>query len=124
MGAKSIDLELETLEGSGGYAREMTEDRAQRQRELLTPYIAAADVLITTAAVPGRPAPMLVTTEMVEQMKAGSVVVDLPADSGGNVQGSVAGTVVQIGNAQVWGGSNVPGPSHRISRTRSLFRCV
>ena len=53
MGAKSIDLELETLEGAGGYAREMTEDRAARQRDLLTPYIAAADALITTAAVPG-----------------------------------------------------------------------
>ena len=61
MGAKSIDLELETLEGAGGYAREMTEDRAARQRELLAPYIAAADALITTAAVPGRPAPLLVT---------------------------------------------------------------
>ena len=53
MGAKSIDLDLETLEGAGGYAREMTEDRAARQRELLAPYIAAADALITTAAVPG-----------------------------------------------------------------------
>ncbi|HNA99227.1 MAG TPA: NAD(P)(+) transhydrogenase (Re/Si-specific) subunit alpha, partial [Marmoricola sp.] len=57
MGAKSIDLELETLEGAGGYAREMTEDRAARQRELLAPYIADADALITTAAVPGRQAP-------------------------------------------------------------------
>ena len=63
MGAKSIDLELETLEGAGGYAREMTEDRAARQRELLTPYIADADALITTAAVPGRQAPMLVTAD-------------------------------------------------------------
>ena len=71
VGAKSIDLELETLEGSGGYAREMTEDRAARQRDLLTPYIAAADALITTAAVPGRQAPMLVTAAMVEQMKPG-----------------------------------------------------
>ena len=108
MGAKSIDLELETLEGSGGYAREMTEDRAARQRELLTPYIANADALITTAAVPGRQAPMLVTAEMVEQMKPGSVVVDLAAESGGNVEGSVAGEVVRIGQAQVWGGDNVP----------------
>ena len=91
MGAKSIDLELETLEGSGGYAREMTEDRADRQREMLAPYIADADALITTAAVPGRQAPMLVTAEMVEQMKPGSVVVDMAAESGGNVQGSVAG---------------------------------
>ncbi len=109
MGAKSIDLELETLEGSGGYAREMTEDRADRQRELLAPYIANADALITTAAVPGRTAPVLVTREMVERMKPGSVVVDLAAESGGNVEGSVAGHIVQVGHAQVWGGRNVPG---------------
>jgi H+-translocating NAD(P) transhydrogenase subunit alpha len=118
MGAKSIDLELETLEGAGGYAREMTEDRAQRQRDLLAPYIAAADALITTAAVPGRQAPMLVTAEMVEAMKPGSVVVDLAAETGGNVEGSVAGKVVKIGHAQVWGGANVPsqmpGPASRL----------
>lgn len=109
VGAKSIDLELETLEGSGGYAREMTEDRAARQRELLTPYIAKADALITTAAVPGRQAPLLVTREMVEQMKPGSVVVDLAAETGGNVEGSVPGQVVRVGHAAVWGGANVPG---------------
>jgi NAD(P) transhydrogenase subunit alpha len=118
MGAKPIHLELETLEGSGGYAREMTEDRAARQRELLTPYIARADALITTAAVPGRPAPMLVTRAMVEEMGAGSVVVDLAAETGGNVEGSVAGEVVRVGNAQVWGGRNVPsqmpGPASRL----------
>ncbi|MGZ8770846.1 MAG: NAD(P) transhydrogenase subunit alpha, partial [Aeromicrobium sp.] len=108
MGAKAIELELDTLEGTGGYAREMTEDRAQRQRELLTPHIAHADVLITTAAVPGRTAPRLVTADMVRQMKPGSVVVDLAAESGGNVEGSVAGKVVRIGHAQVWGGHNVP----------------
>jgi H+-translocating NAD(P) transhydrogenase subunit alpha len=118
MGAMAIELELETLEGAGGYAREMTEDRAARQRGLLAPHIAAADALITTAAVPGRQAPLLVTSEMVEAMRAGSVVIDLPADSGGNVEGSVAGTAVQIGGAQVWGGSNVasqmPGPASRL----------
>src|SRR3954464_2599757 len=118
MGAKAIELELETLEGSGGYAREMTEDRAARQMELLTPYIAAADALITTAAVPGRTAPMLVTREMVEQMKPGSVVVDLAAETGGNVEGSRPGEVVRIGNAQVWGGRNVPsqmpGPASKL----------
>ncbi|MGH3510401.1 MAG: NAD(P)(+) transhydrogenase (Re/Si-specific) subunit alpha, partial [Nocardioidaceae bacterium] len=118
MGAQSIDLELQTLEGTGGYAREMTEDRAARQRELLTPYIAAADALITTAAVPGRRAPMLVTSEMVEQMGPGSVVVDLAAESGGNVEGSRPGEVVRVGNALVWGGENVPaqmpGPASRL----------
>jgi NAD(P) transhydrogenase subunit alpha len=96
----------------------MTEERAARQRELLTPYIAAADALITTAAVPGRQAPMLVTAAMVEQMGPGSVVVDLAAESGGNVEGSVAGEIVRIGHAQVWGGLNVPaqmpGPASRL----------
>ena len=91
MGAKFVELDLEALEGTGGYAREMTEERAAKQRELLTPYIAAADAVITTAAVPGRPAPLLVTREMVEAMRPGSVVVDLAAESGGNVEGSVAG---------------------------------
>jgi NAD(P) transhydrogenase subunit alpha len=118
MGAKSIDLELETLEGAGGYAREMTEDRAARQRDLLAPYIANADALITTAAVPGRQAPMLVTAAMVEAMKPGSVVVDLAAETGGNVEGSKPGEIVKIGHAQVWGGANVagqmPGPASKL----------
>ncbi|HJR39033.1 MAG TPA: NAD(P) transhydrogenase subunit alpha [Nocardioidaceae bacterium] len=118
MGAQAIELDLETLEGAGGYAREMTEDRAQRQRELLAPYIANADALITTAAVPGRQAPMLVTREMVEQMSPGSVVVDLAAETGGNVEGSRPGEVVRVGDAQVWGGANVPsqmpGPASRL----------
>ncbi len=118
MGAVAIELELDTLEGAGGYAREMTEDRAERQRELLTPHIAAADALITTAAVPGRAAPKLVTTAMVEAMKPGSVVIDLAAESGGNVEGSVPGGVVNVGNAQIWGASNVPsqmpGPASKL----------
>jgi H+-translocating NAD(P) transhydrogenase subunit alpha len=108
MGAQAIDLELDTLEGAGGYAREMTEDRAQRQRELLTPYIAAADALITTAAVPGKRAPVLVTRAMVEKMGPGSVVVDLAAENGGNVEGAEPGKTVKLGNAQVWGALNVP----------------
>ena len=108
MGAKFIDLQLDTLDGAGGYAREMTEDRAARQRELLTPYISNADALITTAAVPGRQAPMLVTREMVATMKAGSIVVDLAAETGGNVEGSVAGETTMNGLVSVWGGSNVP----------------
>ncbi len=109
MGAKFITLELEALEGTGGYAREMTEDRAAKQRELLSPYIAAADVLITTAAVPGRPAPRLVTADMVSKMQAGSVVVDLASESGGNVEGSVAGEIITTSNGvKMWGGKDVP----------------
>ena len=109
MGAKFITLELEALEGAGGYAREMTEERAAKQRELLTPYIAAADVLITTAAVPGRTAPRLITAQMVSHMTPGSVVVDLAAESGGNVEGSVAGEITTTsGGVRIWGGKDVP----------------
>lgn len=107
MGATFIILDLEALEGSGGYAREMTEDRAARQRELLAPHIAESDVLITTAAVPGRRAPLLVTRAMVEGMKPGSVVVDLASETGGNVEGSVAGEIVHVGQVSVWGGKDV-----------------
>ena len=112
MGATFINLELEALDGTGGYAREMTEERAARQRELLTPHIAKADVVITTAAVPGRRAPMLVTADMVKTMKAGSVVVDLAAETGGNVEGSLPGEIVNVavdgGVIQQWGGQDVP----------------
>jgi len=107
MGATFITLELESLEGAGGYAREMTEERAQRQRELLTPHIAASDVVITTASVPGRRAPLLVTSEMVATMKPGSVVVDLASETGGNVAGSVPGEIVHQGEVTLWGGKDV-----------------
>ncbi|MCX6450456.1 MAG: Re/Si-specific NAD(P)(+) transhydrogenase subunit alpha [Actinobacteria bacterium] len=109
MGAKFITLELEALEGAGGYAREMTEERAAKQRELLTPYLAGADVLITTAAVPGRPAPRLVTGAMVSAMKSGAVVVDLAAETGGNVEGSKPGETITTSNGVIiWGGKDVP----------------
>ncbi len=107
MGATFITLELEALEGTGGYAREMTEDRAARQRELLAPHVAASDVLITTAAVPGRQAPLLVTKAMVEGMAPGSVVVDLASETGGNVEGSRPGEELKFGEVLVWGGKDV-----------------
>ncbi len=91
MGATFVDLGLEAVEGAGGYARELARDRAARQQELLAPHVADADVVVTTAAVPGRRAPVLVTAAMVAAMKPGSVVVDLAAESGGNVEGAVAG---------------------------------
>jgi NAD(P) transhydrogenase subunit alpha len=97
MGGSFINLDLDAAaEGSGGYARDLGEDRAQRQRNLLAPHVAAADILITTAAIPGRPAPLLVTANMLTGMRAGSVVVDLAAESGGNVEGVVAGQDVQV----------------------------
>jgi H+-translocating NAD(P) transhydrogenase subunit alpha len=108
VGAKFVELDLEALEGSGGYAREMTEDRADAQRRLLAPYVAKSDAVITTAAVPGRAAPLLVTRDMVAAMRPGSVVVDLAAESGGNVAGSIAGEEVLVGGVTIWGGRDVP----------------
>jgi NAD(P) transhydrogenase subunit alpha len=109
MGATFINLELESLEGTGGYAREMTEERAAKQRQLLTPYIAKSHVLITTAAVPGRAAPRLVTQAMVDAMSPGAVIVDLAAETGGNVEGSKPGEIITNANGVViWGGKDVP----------------
>ena len=109
MGAAFIELELESLEGAGGYAREMTEDRAAKQRELLTPYIAKSHVVITTAAVPGRTAPRLMTQAMIDSMEPGTVIVDLAAETGGNVEGSKPGeVVVTSGGVRIWGGKDVP----------------
>ena len=104
MGGTFIELELDTqADGQGGYAKELTKDRQARQQELLTPYISAADIIITTAAIPGRPAPRLITKKMMAQMKPGSVIIDLAAETGGNVEGSVAGkdTAIKVGNGTV-----------------------
>ena len=109
MGATFIDLNLESLAGAGGYAREMTEERAKQQQDLLTPYIAKSNVVITTAAVPGRTAPRLMTKAMVDSMAPGSVIVDLAAETGGNVEGSIAGEVTTTSNGVIiWGGKDVP----------------
>ena len=109
MGATFIELELESLEGAGGYAREMTEERAAKQRELLTPFIAKSHVVITTAAVPGRTAPRLMTAAMVDAMEEGTVIVDLAAETGGNVEGSKAGEIVVTAKGvRIWGGKDVP----------------
>lgn len=97
MGGTFIHLELDAAaDAAGGYAKELAADRADRQRELLAPHIAAADIIITTAAIPGRPAPRLVTSAMLHGMAAGSVVVDLAAETGGNVEGAIAGRDVIV----------------------------
>jgi NAD(P) transhydrogenase subunit alpha len=114
LGATFVELSLESQEGSGGYAREQSEDFLARQRELIGNEVAASDVVITTAAVPGRQAPILVTTEMVERMAEGSVVVDLAADSGGNCELSEPGRDVIHHGVTVAGLSNPPSsmPTH------------
>lgn len=99
MGGTFIKLDIdspEAMAAAGGYARELTADRGALQRQLLAPHVAEADVLITTAAVPGRRAPLLVTRDMVAAMRPGSVVVDMAAESGGNVEGAVPGEDVAV----------------------------
>jgi len=97
MGGTFIHLDLDAAaDAAGGYAKELAADRADRQRELLAPHIAEADIVITTAAIPGRPAPRLVTAAMVKGMKPGSVIVDLAAESGGNVEGALPGQSIQV----------------------------
>lgn len=96
MGGTFVDLGLDAIDGAGGYARELAEDRARLQQERLAPFVADADVVITTAAIPGRAAPRLVSADMLRGMRSGSVIVDLAAESGGNVEGSIAGEEVRF----------------------------
>ena len=107
VGATFIELDLPVVEGSGGYAKDMDQERTKLQQELLTPHISATDVLITTAAVPGRPAPRLVTSKMLSGMKPGSVIADMAAENGGNVEGSIAGQIIEINGVKIWGGQNI-----------------
>jgi NAD(P) transhydrogenase subunit alpha len=113
LGATFLDLGV-SAEGSGGYARELTEEELVRQRAALASEVAASDVVITTAAVPGRTAPILVTEEMVDGMAAGAVVVDMAADSGGNCSLTQVGKVVDHHGVHVVGMANPPSgmPTH------------
>lgn len=124
MGGTFIRLDLETAEASGGYARELSADRGALQRALLAPHVAQADVLITTAAVPGRRAPVLVSRDMVQGMKAGSVVIDLAAESGGNVEGSIPGQEVSVPTSGGFGSVTVVGlkdPASAMAADASLL---
>jgi NAD(P) transhydrogenase subunit alpha len=108
LGATFIELPLETQEGEGGYAREQSEEFLRKQRELIGEHIAKSDVVITTAAIPGRRAPLLVTADMVKGMRRGSVIVDLAAETGGNVELTKAGEDVVVGDVVIIGTRNVP----------------
>jgi NAD(P) transhydrogenase subunit alpha len=108
LGATFIELPLESQEGEGGYAREQSEEFLRKQRELIGEHIAKSDVVITTAAIPGRRAPLLVTADMVHGMRPGSVIVDLAAESGGNVELTKAGEEVDVNGVLIMGTRNVP----------------
>jgi H+-translocating NAD(P) transhydrogenase subunit alpha len=106
LGAKFVELELETQEGAGGYAKEQSAEYLARQQELLAAEVGASDVVITTAQIPGRKAPVLVTSAMLAGMSEGAVVVDLAADSGGNCEATVPGRDVAVGGVTVVGLTN------------------
>ena len=108
LGATFVELALEAQEGEGGYAKEQSEEFLRKQRELIGEHVARSDVVITTAAVPGRRAPLLVTGEMVKGMRPGSVIVDLAAETGGNVELTKAGEDVEVGGVTIIGTRNVP----------------
>ena len=108
LGATFIELALESQQGEGGYAKEQSEEFLRKQRELIGEHVAKSDVVITTAAVPGRRAPLLVTQDMVKAMRPGSVIVDLAAETGGNVELTQAGKDVDVGGVTIIGTRNVP----------------
>jgi proton-translocating NAD(P)+ transhydrogenase subunit alpha len=111
LGGKFIMVEMDDDEGgetAGGYAREMSDDYKRRQAELIAETIKSQDIVITTALIPGRPAPQLIDAAMVKSMKPGSVIVDLAVEAGGNVAGAVAGEVVEVDGVTIVGHLNVP----------------
>jgi len=112
LGAKFIaveDEEFKQAETAAGYAKEMSKEYQAKQAALVAEHIKKQDVVITTALIPGRPAPRLVSKEMVASMRPGSVIVDLAVERGGNVEGAKAGEVVSVDGVKIVGHLNVPG---------------
>jgi NAD(P) transhydrogenase subunit alpha len=112
LGAKFLaveDEEFKNAQTAGGYAKEMSKEYQAKQAALVAEHIKKQDIVITTALIPGRPAPKLVTKDMVASMKPGSVIVDLAVERGGNVEGAKPGEVAQVGEVKIVGYLNVPG---------------
>jgi NAD(P) transhydrogenase subunit alpha len=107
LGAKFVDTGVDAR-GAGGYARELTPEEKDKIAAVVTRHIQQADIIITTAAIPGRPSPKLISKAQVEGMKAGSVIVDLAAEGGGNCEYTQPGETVQIGQVTIVGPLNVP----------------
>jgi NAD(P) transhydrogenase subunit alpha len=114
LGAGFLELPLEAQEGTGGYAAAQSEEFLARQQEMIASHIAASDVVITTAAIPGRRAPVLVSADMVRSMRAGAVIVDLAAATGGNCELTVDGQEVVVGGVRIIAASELAStmPTH------------
>ncbi len=127
LGGKFIDTGV-SAEGTGGYARELTEDEKKQQQEVLAKHIAQADVIISTAAIPGRPSPKIITEAMVKEMKVGAVIVDLASEGGGNCELTKPGETVDYqGRVTIHGPLNVPSelPVHASEMyAKNLFNLV
>ena len=111
LGAKYIEVKSEDSEGvgEGGYAKETSEDYKQKQQELLAEHISKADMVVTTALIPGRPAPILIPEDMVKAMQSGSVIMDLASENGGNCEVTEPGKVVTKHGVTIDGTTNIPG---------------
>jgi NAD(P) transhydrogenase subunit alpha len=111
LGAKFVEVESDSDDGvgEGGYAKETSEDYKKRQQELIKEHIGKSDIVITTALIPGRPAPLLIPKDMVEGMQPGSVIIDLAAENGGNCELTEAGEIVVHNSVMVDGTLNLPG---------------
>jgi NAD(P) transhydrogenase subunit alpha len=107
LGAKFVDTGVDAR-GAGGYARELTQEEKDKIATVVTKHIQSADLIITTAAIPGRPSPKLISKAQVEGMKAGSVIIDLAAEGGGNCEYTQPGETVRIGQVTIVGPLNVP----------------
>ena len=107
LGAKFVDVKVKA-EGSGGYARELTEEEKRQEVAVLAEHVIQADAIISTAAVPGRPAPCIISADMVDQMKHGAVIIDLAAESGGNCELTVPGEAFGHERVMIYGPLNVP----------------
>src|SRR3712207_4262591 len=110
LGAKFVDIPVDTSDAqtAGGYAKEVSAETLRKQQEVLADHAAKSDVVITTAAVPGRPAPRLISKETVERMRPGSVIVDLAAETGGNVELTKAGETIEHNGVNIMGQLNLP----------------
>ena len=110
LGAKFVDIPVDTSDAqtAGGYAREVSAETLRKQQEVLADHAAKSDVVITTAAVPGRPAPRLISKETVERMRPGSVIVDLAAETGGNCELTQPGETVEHNGVTIIGQLNLP----------------
>lgn len=116
LGAKFVEVPLDDAETEtkGGYAKELSKDSQERQRQVIHEHAKRSDIIITTALIPGRPAPVLITKEMVADMQPGSVIVDIAAENGGNCELTEAGTTQVVNNVKIVGPVNLPGklPHH------------